>query len=71
MREIHIIICLLEKRSEKMSVEIKRTHDEFYASESHKDNVKESFKYIANVVLESWGGVILKSLHLKISLKVF
>ncbi|WP_232089484.1 class I SAM-dependent methyltransferase [Helicobacter cinaedi] len=39
-----------------MSVEIKRTHDEFYASESHKDNVKESFKYIANVVLESCGG---------------
>lgn len=55
-----------------MSVETKRTHDEFYASESHKDNVKESFKYIANVVLESCGGgVILKSLHLKISLKVF
>lgn len=39
-----------------MSAEIKRTHDEFYASESHKDNVKESFKYIANVVLESYGG---------------
>ena len=40
-----------------MSAETKRTHDEFYASESHKDNVKESFKYIANVVLEScWGG---------------
>ncbi|WP_158655852.1 hypothetical protein [Helicobacter cinaedi] len=56
-----------------MSAETKRTHDEFYASESHKDNVKESFKYIANVVLESCGGggVILKSLHLKISLKVF
>ena len=40
-----------------MSAEIKRTHDEFYACESHKDNVKESFKYIANVVLESCGTI--------------
>lgn len=39
-----------------MSAEIKRTHDEFYASESYKDNVKESFKYIGNVVLESCAG---------------
>ena len=39
-----------------MSVEIKRTHDEFYASESHKDNVKESFKYIGNLVLKSLAG---------------
>ncbi|TLD96485.1 hypothetical protein LS71_005280 [Helicobacter jaachi] len=28
---------------------IKRTHDEFYASESHKDAPKESFKYIAHI----------------------
>lgn len=34
-----------------MSVETKRTHDEFYATESHKDRTKESFKYIASKLM--------------------
>lgn len=31
-------------------MQISRTHDKFYASESHKHNTKESFKFIGEVV---------------------
>ena len=34
-------------------MQINRTHDTFYAQESHKHNTKESFKYIAKKARES------------------
>lgn len=50
VREAHIIIFLLDKRS---NMQIKRTHDEFYANESYKSSPKESFKYIAHKLRQS------------------
>lgn len=62
MRGVLTIIFLLDKRNEmQQRVKVERTHDEFYARESHKRSTKESFKYIADKLIASYcaggGGV--------------
>lgn len=54
-----------------VDAQVKRTHDEFYAQESHKHNTKESFKFMGEKILSgldsqitpttSGGGGIAKS----------
>lgn len=34
-----------------IDTQVKRTHDDFYAQESHKHNTKESFKFMGEKIL--------------------